>query len=220
MVLQVQDILGGSGARGPAGGGPRQVDVFLDDNAIVTHREFGGFFLRAVVVEAGGAELDVVRLPTLGRKACVHKRRGNVVQATAIAGGLGQDAERIQQLDFVAVLDVNAAVAASLAKRTGHEGHVEFEVEFAVANFRLGGIGAGVRLDPHAAVIVRFPLGVVPCTHIRRFTGFVREEDNGTFRWRLAFGWRMPFDLLEFEPCIVRAGHLERVIRGLGIPCA
>jgi len=123
-------------------------------------------------------------------------------------------------LNLVPVLQVHAAVASPLAKVTRHEGHVEFQVECAVADLFFGGVRPRAGLDPHAAVVVGFPVAIGPGAHVRGFARFIRKKHHGAFRRRLPLGRRMPVDLLEFERGVVRPGRFQHVLGGLGIPQA
>lgn len=127
MVLEV-DGAGGvgflvAGGRGAAG----EFDVVVDNGAVVGDGEAGvsGFLAGGVVL--GGGEVDVVGLPGEGREAEVFAGGGDFVEAAAFVV-FAFEAEAVEHLDFVAALEVDAAVAAGLATGVGHEGEAEFDV--------------------------------------------------------------------------------------------
>src|SRR5262249_45224115 len=114
-----------------------QLDVVVDLDAVVENRHAARLDLLAVLARRGG-ELDVVTLPDGRRLAGVDEWGGDAVDGAAVVV-LALEAIAIEHLDFVAALDVDAAVAAALAGLLGHVGHPELDVqpEFA-AEFLLG----------------------------------------------------------------------------------
>ena len=86
-----------------------------------------GFFAEFAVLESGGAEGDVVGVPSAGAVVSIEGGGGIIDH-----GGHAVGAEvAVEDLDFVAVLQIDAAVAAGL-------GDAEFDVEAEVAVFGFG----------------------------------------------------------------------------------
>src|SRR5665213_2076291 len=124
-----------------AGPGLRwQFGVVLHDNPVVAnrHMRIGGLF--PVGVPFGGGEIDVVGLPAQWRVAHVDLGRRLAVGRGAAVEFFGV-AEGVEDLDFVAVLDVDSAVAAVLAAAEGFEGEHELDVQPEVLKF-LAGFGS------------------------------------------------------------------------------
>ena len=109
----------------------------VDGHAVVEQRDSRVGDLVTRVVKAGGREPDVIGLPNQRRQAHVHVRRLLAVQAAAFVGHAFQ-AERVQDLHLVALLDVDAAVAASLAGRIRHVRQSEFQVQTEIVDGNLG----------------------------------------------------------------------------------
>ena len=99
------------------------------------------FFTFLPFVELGRRVVDVVGLPGQRRKAHVHARRLDAVDAAALVV-LALQAERVEHLHFVAALQIAAAVAAPLSARRRHERQQKLDVQLAVAELVAAG-GAG-----------------------------------------------------------------------------
>ena len=127
VVLEVDGAGGVGFFDGGGGGAVGEFDVVLDDGAVVGDGEagVGGFVAGGVVL--GGGEVDVVGLPGEGREAEVLAGGGDFVEAAAFVV-FAVEAEAVEHLDFVAALEVDAAVAAGLAPGVGHEREAEFDV--------------------------------------------------------------------------------------------
>src|SRR5205814_8293254 len=96
-----------------------------------SHSRILGLF--AAIIESRGAKRDVVSLPLLRRLTGVYVRRFLTVDGAAIAFVRLGDAERIEHLNLVSTLKINAAVPAALAfhslRQIGQpELHVQLEV--------------------------------------------------------------------------------------------
>ena len=146
-----------------ATGGAGDLDILVDEKTVEKDfGEAGVFGFLAGGVEARGLELDVERLPEAGSAAGVGAGGGAfvtlfagaaggvpaLVNAPAVGGGGIFFAPAVEELHFVAALEVDAGVGAG--------GQEEFEVEFDVAMVPGGeevtaGVGrfAGVA-DEHA----------------------------------------------------------------------
>ncbi len=90
---------------------------------------------------AGRGEVDIVGLPALWREAHVQEWELLAIECRATVDH-GRQTERVEDLHFVAPLDVDAAVTARLASGLGQERSLELEVQAEVADRDLGH-GAG-----------------------------------------------------------------------------
>src|ERR1700722_7240348 len=90
-------------------------DVVLDQNSILQHGDRG--FLRqfAILIEPRGVENDIVGLPFTGFTADVNQGSILAVNGAGLAVEVGLVLVGVQNLEFVAPLENNAAVAATLA---------------------------------------------------------------------------------------------------------
>lgn len=127
VVLEVDGAGGVGFFDGGGGGAVGEFDVVLDEDAIVADGEAGGGGFLAVGVVFRGGEIDIVGLPGERWEAEVLAGGGDFVEAAAFVV-FAVEAEAVEHLDFVAALEVDAAVAAGLATGVGHEGEAEFDV--------------------------------------------------------------------------------------------
>ena len=102
-------------------------EFILHDDAVVLHGEDRVIGLLAVGVKLGRRELDVVGLPLQRREAHIHLGRAVLVDAATFVIQALQ-AEAIEDLYFIAVLHIDAAVRAALATAKGLERQEEFQV--------------------------------------------------------------------------------------------
>src|SRR5580704_10327623 len=93
-------------------------------------------FRLLVGCKAGGPKFNVVGLPRERRQAHVHKRLGLLVDPAALIVQALQ-AKRVEDLDFVLILEINAAVAAPLSTSIWHEGCAKFDVQQEILEFLL-----------------------------------------------------------------------------------
>src|SRR5262249_30248284 len=98
-------------------GGTLDLDVVLDQDAVLEDGDARLPRSRARGVEAGGAEDDVERLPLEGRLAGVHQRRRLAIDGAAVALAGELPAVGVEHLDLVARLEADAAVPFSLPAR-------------------------------------------------------------------------------------------------------
>src|SRR5262249_48832746 len=101
----------------PALGGPTDLDVVVDLDAIVIHRHPCGRGL-FVLADFRGDELDVEALPHTRRLAGVDRGGGHAVDRPAL-GVRAPGAVAVEDLHLVAALQVDAAVAELLPLRRG-----------------------------------------------------------------------------------------------------
>src|SRR5262249_48704158 len=87
--------------------------------------------LFATAVETRGREVNVIRLPRERRQAHIHERRVLRVEAAAFVV-LALEAEAVEDLEFVAVLHVDAAVGPALPAGVRHERQEELQVNLVV----------------------------------------------------------------------------------------
>src|SRR5439155_1533611 len=81
--------------------------------AVVADRDLGSRRALAARIEARGGEVDVVGLPAQGRQAHVDLRLELLIEAAAFVV-LALEAEAVEDLAFVAVLEIDAAVGPLL----------------------------------------------------------------------------------------------------------
>src|SRR5262249_44876423 len=108
-----------------------ELHLVVNGHAVVDDGGHGVGGLLAAL-EAGGVELDVVGLPRQGREADVDRRGRLLVEGAAIVVTAGE-AEAVEDLYLVAILEIDAAVAATLPLRAGPEGEAELGVQLEVA---------------------------------------------------------------------------------------
>lgn len=127
VVLEVNGAGGVGFLIGGGGGAAGEFDVVLDDSAVVSDGEssVGGLLAGGVVL--GGGEVDIVGLPSEGREAEVLAGGGDFVETAAFVV-FTVEAKAVEHLDFVAALQVDAAVAPSLVAGVWHVGEAEFDV--------------------------------------------------------------------------------------------
>src|SRR4051794_4682163 len=115
MVLEV-DRSGHAGVAAEARDGvvDRDLEVVVDRLAIVDDADADGLDLLAVAADRG-VEVDVVALPDGGGLAGVDLRLGDLVDPAAVVV-LAVEAVAVEDLDLVAALEIDAAVAAGLAR--------------------------------------------------------------------------------------------------------
>src|SRR5262249_46885069 len=116
--------------RPAAAGRPLDLDLVVNEYAVVPDADHGVGGLLALV-ELGGLEFHVVGLPGQRWKAHVHQRSHLTVDAAALVVR-PLEAEAVQHLDLVTVLEVDAAVAAALSRGEGHIGKPEFDVDLVI----------------------------------------------------------------------------------------
>ena len=132
----------------------------------------------AVVAPAGGDEPDVVDLPLARGSRRVHQRPAKPVDRAFILIGRWVDAERIEDLQFVVTVEVEAAVA--LRDRRRHELGVDLSIAERRSRDGVVGMPGGGSDDERA---VRDGPVARATTHARelQFPGFasVAEEQDG-----------------------------------------
>ena len=120
-----------------AGRGVLQLELRVNHHAVVPHFDLGvGDLLPILVLRRG--ELHVVRLPSQRRKAHVHVRLAQLIEAAALVV-LAFQPERIEHLDLVAVVQIHAAVAPPLLAGERHVRQAELDVQRVVAEALLAG---------------------------------------------------------------------------------
>ena len=117
-------------------------------------------------------EFDVVTLPDGRGLARIDQRGGDAVDGRAIVV-LALQAIAVENLHFVASLDIDAAVAPALALGLWHVGHAKFDVQLEFAfEFLLGDDVAGP-VDFHDAAVEQLPPGlfltITRLTQLSRF---------------------------------------------------
>ena len=143
-----------------AGSGLVEHDVVLNADTVLNDGgscTLGSF---ALFVEARSAEVNVVGLPFESRLAGIYTG-GILAVDTAAVIGLGVfNAIGVQNLELVATVDVNAAVALCLTGAVGHIGFLPLNVDVSVAvlNGRNNIFTAfAVVVNGHCSVVIEDP---------------------------------------------------------------
>ncbi len=160
------------------GGGGFSFDggMVVDEDAVMEDCEGAGGRL-AIGVGFGGVEDDIVGLPLAGFEAGVYERGFIAVEGAGLTIVVGGILVGVEDLDFVSALEVDSAVATSLAFAFDLFGGGPFHVELAVAEFLFSDEAAG-SIDDHGAVF-EFP-GCLAALFIGPFfeAGTVEEDDG------------------------------------------
>src|SRR5262245_12065123 len=137
-------VLKTDGARIGTFGGTRaglrhDLDVVLNDHAVLADGNPRVLRFVSEFIEAGGDEIDVIGLPRKRWKRHVEERGALLIETAAFVVGSLQS-ERVENLYLVSFLNVDTTVAASLAARLRHIGRTKFQMEreIAVRLFRVG----------------------------------------------------------------------------------
>ena len=157
-------------------------DVLVDLDAVLPDADARRLDLPAAL-ELGGVEVDVVGLPDGGGLAGVDAWGGHLVDSPAVVVP-ALEAVAVEDLDLVAALEIDAAVAAPLALGLGHVGDAELDVEPEVAVERPPGLDVAP-LDLHRAALDELPRrgravpGLDPLVQV-----LAVEQDDGAGRGR------------------------------------
>src|SRR5579883_92054 len=171
-----------------AGAFLRELNVVVNLHAVVIDRRAAVLRLLAIRAELGGRELDVVGLPHHWREAHIHERFVLRVDPTALVVFTLQ-AEAIENLTFVAVLNVHAAISALLTGAVGHPRQAEFDVRLERAELLLARF-----TDTHELAVGEFhDLRPVPLLDV---VGFAEQHDR-SFRRLFAKRLGFPFNLAQ-----------------------
>src|SRR5262245_3773487 len=99
----------------------------MNNHAVVLHRDVGRRYALAIL-EAGGGEIDVVGLPSQGRQAHINERIGLLIKPAAFVVEPLQ-AEAVENLQLIAVLQIDATISTALSGGVGHEGKSKFQMQ-------------------------------------------------------------------------------------------
>jgi hypothetical protein len=162
--------------------GSFDLGVILNENAVVQHGHGAWFEESALFIEARGVEDDVVSLP-LGRfPGGIDQRRMLFIDGAGLAVGISFILVGIEHLQFVAALQVDAAVAAPLACAFDFQGWGPLDVDLAIPEGLGGGNAAGA-IDRRDAVLDLPSGGAAGVIFLARQIPAVKE-DNGVGRGR------------------------------------
>ena len=99
----------------------------MDDHTVMADGDHSVDGLQASSIKLGGGEIHIVGLPLQGREAHVHLGRGILINPAAFVIE-ASEAEAVEDLDFIAMLEVEAAISPTLAATERLEGQEELEV--------------------------------------------------------------------------------------------
>ncbi len=115
------------------------IDIVVDQHTVVPHADAGVCDLLAILIVPRSAEHDVIRLPLERWQRHVHIRRSQPIEG---AGSVvrGEFGKRIQNLHFVATLQIHTTVGPSLPAGGGHvrQAELHMQTEVAVGLLRVG----------------------------------------------------------------------------------
>ena len=145
MVLQDQEIFGRLGrvfrclrVRGDA----HDLLPIVQQDAVQEYGEISGLY-KFLAFEFGRLEDDVVVVPLAGLVDGVHQRGPLAVDGSGLAVGVGGVLIRVEDLQFVAALENDSAIAAVLADAVDLGRSRPFQVQLNIAKGFLGGDVAG-----------------------------------------------------------------------------
>src|ERR1041385_8494273 len=159
-------------------GGPHQLLVIVQQNAVEEHGRIGGLYQLAVS-EYRRLEYDVVALPFAGLASCICKRRPLSIERAGLAIGVGRILVGIENLNFVQALQEYAAIAAILAVATNFHRRSPLNVQLHIAKLLLGGEVASTRRH-FQDTVGKFPIPLAARLPLRKI--FAIEEDYGIGR--------------------------------------
>ena len=116
-------------------GQPVDLDVVLNEHAVVQHRDPRPVDDLSLLVEFRGVEDDVVRLPLAGLARSIHQRRVLLVDRAGLTVVVSLILIRVEDLHLVALHQEYAAVAAFLAFAFHDRRRRPFDVQLRVAEF-------------------------------------------------------------------------------------
>ncbi len=159
-----------------------QFHLFVNRDTVVLNRRPGIFGLLSRVIKFRGVILDVVRLPAQRRETHVDIRLADFVDAAAFVVLTGEP-ERVQHLDFVAALQVTAAVAAGLTTCVGHEARHKLDVQLEAAEL----LFAGHTLHQQFVITDPATFKVICSGSVEQNNGTLRRfaSDRGRHTWVL-----------------------------------
>lgn len=157
--------------------------VILHQDAVVQNGEGAGSGDLSGCVTGGGVKDDVVALPFAGFAANIDQRNVLAVKGGAASVRIGWVFEGIENLDFVVILNIDAAVTASLRFCVGHVRGAEFDVDLGAAEFAPGIQVAFAAVADQGAVF-KLPFGMA-AVFVDPFAGVGSiEKDDGVRGWR------------------------------------
>lgn len=160
--------------------------MILHGDPVVLHRDNGRMDFFTGGIELGGGEVDVVGLPLEWRIAHVDLGPAVFVYAAAFII-CSLEPKAVEHLQFVAVLEIDPAVAPSLASPEGFEGEEELDMQLeGLEGFP--GFGAAGK---------EFPLihpAILPCIGMMA----IKKDDGSSRGWR-TFRRAVSFHTLQLE---------------------
>ncbi len=163
VVLERDRALVGMGLvfrRTMVGGVAQQLEMVLDDHAIVKHRDEGRADELAFLVELRGLPNDVVLLPFTRLAAGVDERRVLLVNGAALAIVVRRVLVRVENLNLIGPHQKDTAVASSLAIAFSFRSRCPFDVDLTIAKLVLASERAGTgcnRAVRHRPLLAAIP---------------------------------------------------------------
>ncbi len=149
-----------------------------DQHAVVEHDHGGGACERPIRAEARGGECHVVVLPLAGCAGRVHHRDVLLVDRARLPVGVGAVVVRIEDLEFVALHEVDATVAPTLAVARDLRRRAPLDVELKVAESTARPDVAGPGHDGHGATLDAPSRGTAVLRAPRREIAAVEQHDG------------------------------------------
>ena len=113
--------------------------MIVNHQSVVQRGDESRALERAVGIESRGSKEHVVGLPFAGLAAGIHDRRLLLVDRATLAIEVGLIDERVEDLQFIATHEMDAAVTATLTGAFDLGGRCEFEMQLAIAEALLRG---------------------------------------------------------------------------------
>jgi hypothetical protein len=155
----------------------------MHEHAVVRHRDGRSALLLAIGIDLAGAIFDVVGLPDERRKTHIHVGGPRSVNAAAFVV-LAFEPKAIEDLDFIAALQIDAAVAAPLATGRRLKWRAEFDVQLEIGELAFGRVRHAQKIADHLLFAPFIRIGSV-------------EQNDRTFRRLGADGRALTFHSLK-----------------------
>ena len=170
------------------GGGPLELDVILNEYAIMNDRHVTWCHHGPILGKAGSAEENVVALPLTWFAARVDERDVLLVNARGLAVRISRIVVRVQDLNLVPSLEKDSAIRATLSFAFDLCGSAPLDVKLAIAEGALR-LDVPGRLDHGKSVFGDFPFRRAPI-RVLPFGEILPVEQHDRVRGRRrAYSW-------------------------------